>query len=48
MFTSLVIHVVRGQKLAAALPPSLLLSGADRDAIVCLSTPALSLTGPGD
>lgn len=40
MFTSVVIHVERGQNLVAALPPSLLLSGADRDGIVCLSVHA--------
>lgn len=34
MFTCLVTHVERGQKLVAALPPSPLLSGADRDGIV--------------
>lgn len=34
MFTSPVTHVERGQNLVAALPPSRLLSGADRDGIV--------------
>lgn len=48
MFTSLVIHVERGQGLVAALPPSLLLLGADSDGIVCLSIPALSVTWSGD
>lgn len=48
VFTSLVIHVEGGQNLFAALPPSLLLSGADRDGIVSLHIPALSVTEPGD
>lgn len=48
MFTSLVIHVERGQNLVAVSPPSLLLAAADRDAIVRLSVPASSATGPGD
>lgn len=34
VFTSLVTHVERGQNLVAALPPSPLLSRADRDGII--------------
>lgn len=48
LFTSLVIHVEGGQNLFAALPPSLLRSGADRGGIVSLHIPALSVTEPGD